>query len=619
MISSSPINRVVCITCLFLLCAAQALQARSITTGKTETAQNTQAGKADTTPVALTDKKAESQYRLGMKYYYGKGISANHSKGIELLTLSANSDNRDAQYELFRLKKEEKSRLISKEKALYWLEKAALNGHPDAMTEQGHRLLAEGRREDRWEKAFVFFNRAAQSGQPEALRILGYYYEYGIGVKKNLDKALEFYERSAAQNYSGGMSALARFYERGIGVNQNSDRAYELNRKALESNDPMAQFAFGNYYRTGKHVEKDNAKAFGYFQKSASQAYIPAIEEMVRIYDNGLLNQKIDPSKAKIWVELYKKHYDFLPSKKFEFIDFLNILWDSFSFYGFMLCVFIILAIRRDHYLGKVARGFAYYKKGEYKLAHDIFTRKWAKINPDTFTTLGEMYLYGQGVEKNPEMAMSWFLKGSNKRRHRSQFLIGLMYEEGIGVERNRITAAYWYAESADSGNADAANNLGVLYYTGKGVRQNMETAYKWLEKSALANCETAKANLACLYHEGKGVPKDEVRAFEITSALAQTGNLPARYNLALYWRHVNPTHSDQQKTLQMIIDCANEGYRPAMQDLITVYEKGELGEPVNETLARHWKDKLDQRQAPTELKALTYQTGQEKTQTQKT
>lgn len=619
MILSTPLHRVACIACIFLLSSALPSPARATATGIAETGQNAQTGKTDTTPVPLVDKKAESQYRLGMQYYYGKGVSTNHTKGLELLTLSANNNNRDAQYELYRIKSKEQKLFSQDKEALQWLGKAAQNGHVEALYQMGAESLFNLEDKNRIKNSIIWIRKAAEAGHPQAQNAMGDACEAGIEGEKNIPEALRWYEKSAAQGNGAAFGNLARFYENGTGVPQNTGKAFELYKKALEKNDAGTQYVFAGYYREGIKVEKNEARAFELYEKSARQMYAPAIKELTSIYESGLLGQAPDSEKAKMWEDIHKKIARIIPEEPQPNLwDRLINLSRHISPGSIIYYVIALLAGLYFHRKNKIKQGLAAYDTGKYQTAYAILSSKYAGKNPDAQTTLGQMYLYGHVVEQDYKKAMEHFTRAASER-YTAQFYIGLMFDDGLGVERDGKQAFCWYIKAAENGSPEAQNNLGVLYHTGKGVRQNMEKAYRWLEKSADADCETAKANLACLIHQGAGIPKDEIRAFTITSAVAETGNLAARYNLALYWRHVNPAHADEQKTLQMIKDCANDGYRPAIEDLITVYEKGELGEPVNETLARHWKDRLDQPQALTEVKALIYQIGQKQTQTQKT
>jgi len=53
--------------------------------------------------------------------------------------------------------------------------------------------------------------------------------------------------------------------------------------------------------------------------------------------------------------------------------------------------------------------------------------------NPAAQWLLGTMYLLGEGVDEDPELARDWFEKSASSNYPPSQALLGRMFEEGIG------------------------------------------------------------------------------------------------------------------------------------------------------------------------------------------
>lgn len=608
MSSSRPFNRLAFAVSLILVTICLPVHATSHI-GKTpeKHGQNASTEKTVTTPPVSTGQNALSQYRLGMKYYYGKGVKTDRTRGMEWLTRSARNGNRDAQYELYLIKNEKQEPFSRNSEALQWLAKAAENGHVDALFQMAVVTIFNPDDKDRVKNSLLWIKKAAEAGHPQAQNTMGSACEEGVEVEKNLPEALTWYEKSAAQGNGTALGNLARLYATGTGVPKNTGKAFELYEKALEKNDPETQLVFARFYRDGIHVEKNEAKAFELYQKSANQMYLPAITEMIAIYESGLLGQAADPEKAKKWNDIHKKiarYFPKVPQKSWS-DNLLESVRHIITPTRIIFCLFMLFIGIHIHRKTKIKEGLDAYDKGRYQTAWAILSKKYAQKNPDVITTLGQMYLYGHVVDRNDKKALEYFIRAASER-HTARFYIGLMFDEGLGVIRDREKAAYWYRRAAE-GSPEALNNLGVLYYTGEGVAQNHEKAYQCFEKSADGDIVTAKANLACLVHQGAGVPKDEIKAFTITCECAETGHLAARYNLALYWRYVNPDKADKRKTLQMIVDCAHDGYRPAMRALMSIYEKGELGQSVNETLAGHWKNRLEEPVPIVETKALVY------------
>jgi len=83
---------------------------------------------------------------------------------------------------------------------------------------------------------------------------------------------------------------------------------------------------------------------------------------------------------------------------------------------------------------------------------------------------LGDAYLNGNGVAKDPNEALNWIKGASDQGYAKAQMYLGRMYENGNGVTQDYAAAAKLYRLAAEQGNARAQNNLGSLYDSGQGV-----------------------------------------------------------------------------------------------------------------------------------------------------
>jgi TPR repeat protein len=55
------------------------------------------------------------------------------------------------------------------------------------------------------------------------------------------------------------------------------------------------------------------------------------------------------------------------------------------------------------------------------------------------------MYMQGECVAKNENMAAEWFRRAAEQGLAGSQMTLGMLYEQGIGVEKNETEAKKWY------------------------------------------------------------------------------------------------------------------------------------------------------------------------------
>lgn len=187
---------------------------------------------------------AQAQYRLGFKYYIGKGVQQNYIKAFE------------------------------------WYLKAANQGHFEAQNNLGELYeYGKGVEQDS-AKAFIWYLKAAEQGDALAQSNVGTLYHRGHGVEKDYAKAIEWYLKSASQGNKGAERNLRVLYE----TIQSPEKQYAKDatenqsinqtlRSAIQG-DPAAQYSMAMKYSNGSNgVIQDNAKAFYWFKRAADQGH----------------------------------------------------------------------------------------------------------------------------------------------------------------------------------------------------------------------------------------------------------------------------------------------------------------------------------------------------------
>ena len=76
---------------------------------------------------------------------------------------------------------------------------------------------------------------------------------------------------------------------------------------------------------------------------------------------------------------------------------------------------------------------------------------------------LGVMYLLGQGIDPDYEMALEWFNKAAAQGEDIAQYQLGRMCAEGKGVAQSNVQAHMWYSLAAQQGNPSARIRLDEL------------------------------------------------------------------------------------------------------------------------------------------------------------
>jgi TPR repeat protein len=129
---------------------------------------------------------------------------------------------------------------------------------------------------------------------------------------------------------------------------------------------------------------------------------------------------------------------------------------------------------------------------------------RWYRVaadrgNPRAEVAIGNFYMEGQGVAKNPAEAMRWFRRAAENGDAEAENDVGLLHLMGMGVKQDSVEAARWLRKSAEQGNEVAERNLGVMYVQGMGVKQDREEGLRWLRRSAGHGDPDAKAALKAL------------------------------------------------------------------------------------------------------------------------
>jgi len=111
---------------------------------------------------------------------------------------------------------------------------------------------------------------------------------------------------------------------------------------------------------------------------------------------------------------------------------------------------------------------------------------------------LGTMYELGDGVEKNPRLAESWYRRAASNDYPEAEYRLGRLLAEKSGG--NAIEAAGWFRRTADHGDRRAQFSIGLMYAKGRGVTQSYEEAAAAFHSHSRQPGGTAIAFLAPLF-----------------------------------------------------------------------------------------------------------------------
>lgn len=186
---------------------------------------------------------------------------------------------------------------------------------------------------------------------------------------------------------------------------------------------------------------------------------------------------------------------------------------------------------------GDYEDGMAAYEKHHFSTAIKKFESAADKGNAKAMSALGNMYLHGQGVNKNFLLALGWFSLANGQNDAFAQHNLGWLYIEGRrGITRDIPYAISFYRKAAAQGYAPSQNELGRMYEKGQHVAQNYTEALRWYKLAADQGFANAQLNLGRMYDRGWAVAQDDAEAVRWYKLAAANKDIDAQFNLALMY-----------------------------------------------------------------------------------
>ena len=276
----------------------------------------------------------------------------------------------------------------------------------------------------RYKKDFSSLLKAAKDGNM--------YAQYGL-AKLMRDKdskhfnpiaAAYWLERSAKQGYTIAKYVLGKILLYGIDVPQDIDRGVNWLQEAVMDDNQFAEYLLGKTYLRGELVERDLEQAEGLLRQSADQGNRFAQYTLGKaLLDGDLLEQRIYEA-----VELLRKSAE-------QSFPWAQYLYGKLLSKGEVTPKDLPTAIKLiEKAAGKNIPNAAYLagklrltekEIQDYFLAVLNFEFSAESGNSYAEYQLGKMYLYGKGVEKDTDLALSYL---SQSAEHGNPYATQLLY-----------------------------------------------------------------------------------------------------------------------------------------------------------------------------------------------
>lgn len=119
----------------------------------------------------------------------------------------------------------------------------------------------------------------------------------------------------------------------------------------------------------------------------------------------------------------------------------------------------------------------------------------------DDVYSLGLMYLHGQGVNVNKELAMNHLTSAAERGSVGARYKLGIIYDKSKKMDE----AVFWYKKAAKTPYmAHPMYRLAEIYHHGIGVDKDLDLAISYYLKTAKLGYESSMRALSSLYLEKK-------------------------------------------------------------------------------------------------------------------
>ena len=246
-----------------------------------------------------------------------------------------------------------------------------------------------------------------------------------------------------------------------------------------------------------------------------------------------------------------------------------------------LLLSFVLLQV--NAYANSFEEGKQAYLKKDYVTALKILKPLAENGNAKAQITMGLMYDYGHGVDKDPAESIKWYRMAAEQGEPLVQLDLGIKYFQGQGVKQNYQEAAKWWEMSANAGVADSQFNLGLMYYRGIGFEKDFEKASGLFEKAAEQGHGNAQYSLAVMYAFGQHNQKDYQTALKWFRKAAAQDVAQAQFNLGVFHENGYGVDKDYDKAHDYYVLAANQGLQEAIEKLRT-FDKTALKKQAEKT-----------------------------------
>ena len=395
--------------------------------------------------------------------------------------------------------------------------------------------------------ASKLYKVAAEKGDPMAQYNIGVCYANGYGVDKNELMAFKFFQDSAIQKTAIAQYALAECYFYGRGCKKDENQEVYWLKKAADQSLSAAEWLLGMYCLRNR----ENDEAIRYLYNAKKGGVADASFALGQCYEFGIgVERNLDQAQ-----ELYQE------------------------------------AEKNGSALAIVASSQQHLKKGDFETAIRLIEKAAGQGEPFSSILLGDCYLNGLGVTKDPARAFDIYRAVALSGNPMGLCALGYCHVNGIGTETNFVEAVKVFRKASEFMFPPALYGLGGCYSEGLGVESNEVKAVEWYQKAADMDYAPAQCDLGWCYAQGFGVLSNATKAVEWYQKAADIDYAPAQCELGWCYAHGFGVSTNAAKSVEWYKKASDLNYPVAQYELGKCYEDG-FGVEANRLKAIEYYEK---------------------------
>ena len=146
---------------------------------------------------------------------------------------------------------------------------------------------------------------------------------------------------------------------------------------------------------------------------------------------------------------------------------------------------------------------------------------------------LGRMLLEGDGVQRNPHLALEWFKRAAGAGNAQAMEMVAHCYDQGWGVAADPVLATEWFRSCAEAGSDKGMYQYANRLAAGRGAPVDLIRAFAYYEQAAALGHAASTGAVGRFYETGEVVGQDPDRAFEAYGKAAQAGDAHGMFHYA--------------------------------------------------------------------------------------